>query len=35
MTLILLIIAIVTSCAIGFTFGYFIGRDDEEIDDGY
>lgn len=34
MTLILFIIAIITSCAIGFTFGYFIGREDEKLDDG-
>jgi ABC-type dipeptide/oligopeptide/nickel transport system permease component len=35
MTVIIVIVLLITSCAIGFTLGYLTGRRDEEIDDGY
>lgn len=35
MTIIIVLVLITTSCAIGFTCGYLVGREDEEIDDGY
>lgn len=35
MSILFVIVVIVMSCAIGFTCGYLVGREDEEIDDGY